>query len=458
MHSNEKSWFRRPWVWMAIGVLLIEAGMALWAGLPGQMSTDSIVQLYEGRTHETISFNPALMAVLLGALDLLGNAPIGFVLLSQGLFSWAIWLAFGGRLSRGRWWQFLFALVFVCNPVILAYTGIVWKDVLFAHAAIVAFLLVSNWKDQRIKPSALQMGLVLALMTLVVGVRQQGLLFVVVLASWLAIVVSRKRLHVTLWAVTLIVAPLLLNKLITETVQKPLNDPLAGSVVGFKILMQYDLVGIVASGGVLPVRDATSNEGKALVELYRQVPLYSAYRVDTLVNPSPNFWSLPISNTTTLWYEGLERNPAAYINHRWHQAQTFLGLKDVRQCAPVFAGIGGPVQHPLVQQELTSILGLQPGMNHSSQFVIETMWDLAKTPLLMHWAYLLFLLFTAVVFLLQKRYVLLSLVGCCFVYFGSYFVLGIACDFRYGYVLTASASVLAVAALFGRPRCVAAAV
>ncbi len=457
MNSNEKYWSLRPWVWMAISVLLIEAGLAFWAGLPGQMSTDSIVQLYEGRTHQTISFNPALMAVLLGALDSLGSAPVGFVLLSQGLFSWTLWLAFGGSFSRGRWWQFLLALVLVCNPVILAYTGIVWKDILFAHAIVLVFLLIFHWQERNARPSALQIVLVILLMTIVVGVRQQGLLFVVVAAWWLAVVVSKSRVRAWALIVPLVLAPLLINKVVTETAQKPLDDPLAGSVVGFKILMQYDLVGIAVNGGKMPERDPVTPEGKALAELSNQVPLYSAYRVDTLINPSPNFWSLPLLETATLWREGVERNPAAYFKHRWNQAQAFLGLKDVRQCAPVFSGIGGPVQHALVPQELTSLLGLQPGMNHSSQYIIETAWELAKTPLLMQWAYILALLMVAVVLLIQRRYVLLSLVGCCYVYFASYFVLGIACDFRYGYVLTVSASVLAVAALFKRPQAATAA-
>lgn len=355
-------------------------------------------------------------------------------------------------MTQGRWWQFLVALVLVCNPVILAYTGIVWKDILFAHAAVLVFLLISHWLEHKTKPGALLIGLVILLMTIVVGVRQQGLLFVVVAAWWLAVLLSKKRLHAFALVVPLILAPLFINKIVTETVQKPLDDPLAGSVVGFKILMQYDLVGIVVNGGALPVRDPGTAEGKAIAELSKQVPLYSGYRVDTLINPSPNFWSMPLAETATLWREGVVQYPTAYVKHRWHQARTFLGLEDVRLCAPIFSGIGGPLQHPLVQQELTSVLGLQPGMNHSSQFVIETMWDLAKTPLLMHWAYLLVLLLIAVVLLIQKRYVLLSLVGCCFAYFGSYFVLGIACDFRYGYVLTASSSVLAVAALFGRPK------
>jgi hypothetical protein len=443
--------------WMAVAVMALQAGLALWAGLPGQLSTDSIVQMYEGQSHQTISFNPALMAIILGVLDKLGSAPIGFVLLSQALFTGALWLAFGGRVMQGRWWKFLFAIALVSNPVILAYTGIVWKDVLFAHATTFVFLWIAHWHECETKPGVVQIGLAILLMTIVVGVRQQGLLFVVIASWWLATLHAKDRLRAFALMVPLVLAPLLINKIVTETVQRPLDDPLAGSVVGFKILMQYDLVGIVVNGGTLPTRDPVSPEGKALVELSNQVPLYSAYRVDSLINPSPTFWSLSLANTAALWREGIEHSPNAYLRHRWHQAQTFLGLEDVRQCAPVFSGTGGPVNHPLVKQELTSLLGLQPGMNHSSQYVIETAWELAKTPLLMHWAYLLVLLVIASVLLFQRRYVLLSLVGCCFIYFGSYFVLGIACDFRYGYVLTVSASLLAVAALFVRPKGVAAA-
>ena len=452
MMSNKKNGFLQAWVWMAVAVLLIEAGLALWAGLPGQLSTDSIIQLYEGRTHQTISFNPALMAILLGVLDSLGNAPIGFVLLSQGLFSWAVWLAFGERTSRGRWWQFLLAAVLICNPVVLAYTGIVWKDVLFAHASIALFLLINRWYEQKSKPDILQICVVVVLMTIVIGVRQQGLLFALIAAVWLASFFEKTKLRVLALTIPFVLGPWLLNKTLSDVVQKPFPDGVNVATVGLKILMQYDLVGISANGGTLPARAPSSSEGKALANITMQTPQYDRFRVDTLVGPSSDYWALPIADTVKLWSGAISANFGLYAKHRMDHFSTLLGFEDMRKCLPVHSGISGPVQHSLVEQELTSFLGLQPGMNHSSEYVIRTVWELTKTPLLMHWAYALILLVIAVVLLIQKRYVLLSLVGCCFTYLASYFVLGIACDFRYGYVLTASASVLAVAALFGCPK------
>ncbi len=48
-------------------VLQAIAGLAL--GLPGHLSVDSVIQLYEGRTLDFISYHPPAMSLLLRMLD-----------------------------------------------------------------------------------------------------------------------------------------------------------------------------------------------------------------------------------------------------------------------------------------------------------------------------------------------------------------------------------------------------
>ena len=166
-------------------ILLSQAAIALYLGLPGQMSVDSIIQLYEGKTFHFISINPPLMSMLLGAFDRLGNGPIGFVLLSQALLTASTWMVLTS--AKGpRGWQFVVAALFLLNPVILIYVGIVWKDVLLAHAVVFLYLLLARCRARELPLTVPLAILVVVLLTLIVGVRQQGVLFAAPAAIWAA--------------------------------------------------------------------------------------------------------------------------------------------------------------------------------------------------------------------------------------------------------------------------------
>ena len=111
------------------------AGLAL--GLPGHLSSDSVVQLYEARTLQFISFQPPSMSLLLRIFDSWFPGAALFVVADQLLLTASFLLLFLRRDIRLRTPAVLFALVAVANPILLAYTGIVWKDVFMAH--LVAF-------------------------------------------------------------------------------------------------------------------------------------------------------------------------------------------------------------------------------------------------------------------------------------------------------------------------------
>lgn len=419
-------------------VVALQAALALWIGLPGQLSVDSIVQMYEGRTHQTISFNPPLMAVLLGVMDGLGSGPIGFVLLSQALLSAGVWLALGYTTAR-QWWAWMLVVLLVCNPVILAYVGIVWKDVLLAHACALLFLMLARWRQLGLKLRPRHWLFALSLMTLVVGVRQQGMLFTTVGAVWMAMQVCPARARRWLLAVVLALTPVIASNLISKTLQAPLDDPVNGTTVGFKVMMHYDLVGIVANGGQLHKSAGAAIEQ----EIAAIAPQYSPYRVDTLTGSLINIWSVPPVETGKLWLRSILHSPKAYMAHRVNHFSMLLGVGDMAQCLFVHSGVAGPIQHPLVQRELTSVLGLTPGAQHATPVVMMAAEQLLHTPVAMHGAYALLLGFLCIALWRRRLYVELSLALSTLVLLASYLVLGIACDFRYAYTLTVVASLLA---------------
>ncbi len=429
-------------------ILALQAAIGLYLGLPGQMSSDSIIQLYEGRTFRFISFNPPLMSLLLGALDRIGNAPIGFVVISQAMLSASTWLAFAqsGRVTALR---LGLAAIVLLNPVVLIYVGIVWKDVLLAHAVVLVYLLIAWLRQRGISMTPPLAVLVLALLTVIVGVRQQGLLFALPAALWAATTVSKRtRL---LAGIAFLALPTAATRLLDFYVSDARANAQVDSVsTGWRTLVQFDIAGILANGGELPAGTAASLSQQLRQESRR----YSPYRVDTLTGPVPEFWALDGVQAGQLWHATIAANPGAYLRHRTAYFAALLGLDDMRQCLPLHTGVAGPVAHPSVDRDLVELLGLSAGPNHASARIYEFYEEKVDTPLFMHLVYAAVLVFVGLWLLRRQDYVLATLAVCALLFLASYSVLGIACDFRYAYTLTVSTTLLVAYAClnWGNPR------
>ncbi|HET9011849.1 MAG TPA: hypothetical protein VFN38_08535, partial [Gemmatimonadaceae bacterium] len=407
-------------------------------GLPGQLSVDSIIQLYEGRTLHFISFNPPLMSLLLGVLDRLGNAPVGFVVLSQAMLSASSWLVFSqsGRITVPR---FCLAAVVLLNPVVLIYVGIVWKDVLLAHAVVLTYLLLASL-HHRGKPMTPPLAaLALLLLTVIVGARQQGLLFAVPAALWAAAIAGRSKRARLLAAVAFLVIPFAANRLMDFYAAQSRANPQVDAVsTGWRILVQFDIAGILARKGGLP-----ADTPPALVDEFRRQALrYSPFRVDTLDSSAPAFWALDVTGASRLWRSAIVASPVPYLRHRAAHFATLLGLSDMHACLPVYTGTAGPVVHPGVDGDLTALLGLSTAVRSVSYRVRDFGQEQAGTPLFMHFAYAVVLVLVAVCLFVRREPVLLTLAVCALLYLASYSVVGIACDFRYAYALTVTATLL----------------
>src|SRR6185312_3892542 len=139
--------------------------LALWLGVialnwPGHFSTDSVIQLLEGRTGHYETWHPPVMSLLLGLADA--------VTPGAGLFAaFDATLLFGSLLLLVRvrdqvsWWAIPVLAACALTPQFLLYPGLVWKDVLFAHASVAGFACLAfaggRWerRDLRVAFAAL---------------------------------------------------------------------------------------------------------------------------------------------------------------------------------------------------------------------------------------------------------------------------------------------------------------
>jgi hypothetical protein len=431
-------------------VVAVQAAIGLYLGLPGQLSTDSIIQLYEGRTGTFISWNPPLMSLLLGALDRLGSGPVGFVLLSQAMLSAATALALS-RAAAVAGWRLAIAAVILLNPVVLFYAGIVWKDVLLAHSAVLLYMLLA-WMRFHGKPLTVPRALLLgALLIVVAGARQQGPLFALPAALWAGSMLRSSRSARIAVTLAFLAIPIGANRLVDGYASRHRVDPNLDAVTfGLRYLIEFDIAGILAHRGQLPAQTPT----EVADDLRAQSLTYSRYRVDTL-GPAFHYWTLDDRAALALWRDVVAANPGPYLRHRAELFTALLGLADMSQCLPLHSGISGPVVHPAVGRDLNAALGLAPGSTHAVQAVVDYGIPLTRTPLFVHAVYVAVLAVVAAVLVRRREFVPVTLAACAVLLLGSYLVLGIACDFRYAYPLTVTTTILAayvVASSPGRVR------
>ncbi len=153
------------------------AGFAacLAANLPGHFSPDSVWQLAQGRTGVYDDWHPPVMAWMLGLADRLSPQAALFAGFDAALFFGGL-LALVGLERRPSPWSLLALGLIAASPIVLVYQGIVWKDVLFADAALAGFaaLTWSTRFHQRPRLRWTLAGLALCLLALACLARQNG--------------------------------------------------------------------------------------------------------------------------------------------------------------------------------------------------------------------------------------------------------------------------------------------
>jgi len=384
---------------------------------PGHLSYDSIVQLHDGWAGFYHSWHPPVMAWLLGVL---GPGP--FMALDASLMFGSLLL-----LTRrgGSWLAAGFALAAVLLPQLLLYQAIVWKDVLFADAAVASFVCIAQAEARWHWGWGCAAVLLLALAALT---RQNGVIALVVGACALGVIAPRRRL---LTAAAALIAAFAIVAAASAALARH-SDGGEGTVVQLRLLRLYDLVGAVKAQASLPL-DALKQGAPALERLIRTdgVRLYTPQRNDTLVGSQALQNALadtPPELMAAQWMDLVTRHTWLYLGTRLRVfGQVFL-TPDIAACRPVFIGVEGPAG------EMRD-LGLAPRQSPRDAALGAYARGFMGTPAFSHPFFAVAGLAALVLLWRRGERALALMLVAAFGFTASFFAISIACDYRYLYFL-----------------------
>lgn len=434
--------------WVVLLALAVQATLGIAYGVPGHLSVDSVVQLYEGRTHQFISYHPPMMSLLLGAMDAVVPGAALFVLLDQALLTGALLLLWRGC-RGGALIGVVLAAVVVLNPLLVAYTGVVWKDVLFAHLGLFGYACLMQAENTSARALRIVWSIpCLFALALAASLRQQGVLLAVPAIGYASFLLGRtlpQRLALVATGATIVFS---INAAILATADLVAQgDPPPRASIGLRGLLFYDVVGIVAQGGALADAEST-------VDARSVAATFDIYRIDGLAPPPAESTLARRLETDPIgfWWRSLAMSPLAYTRHRLGHFAKLLGLGDTRRCLPIHVGVIDGLVHPYLQRDLVQELRLQRGVDARGQRLYDSFSPHFEGPLFRHWVWAL-LGMAATTLHFWRGSAALGWMGVGALGFaGSYAVISIACDFRYLYLLPVTATGLWFAVLAGALR------
>jgi hypothetical protein len=422
-----------------LGVLAAGFAAMLVANLPGHLTLDSILELYEGRFRIRQSWAPSFYAWVLGAFDAVRPGTGLYVVVSALLLFAAIasfaWLR--GRLSG---WAVAAAALFVVSPLVVIYQAVVWKDVLFANAAVAGMVLMawaarpggSRWAK------ALQLAAALALLAAAALVRQNGVLVGVVAVAALGWTRARGSWRRGLgWGAGALVA-LVVTSHAMDLATRPDRGG-GGMSEGMRVLQSYDLLGALALDKDFPL-SATSRARPAAAATLRSLAprYYSAERTD-YADGQPQIQQalaqVPTATLATDWRTLVLGRPGLYLRERAAVFRWVMLTPRIDRCLPVALGVQGP-------EDVLGDLGLRFRWSDQDDRLLAYNRAFTGTPVYSHLAYALLALGVGLV-LLRRRdaadIMIIAMLAGALGFAASFFVISIACDYRYLYLLDLAA-------------------
>lgn len=403
---------------------------------PGQASVDTIIQLENGLSGVYNSNQPPAMSFIIAHLTMPGT-----LLLDVLLFAFAVAELLRLAPSHAKRRRLALFLLFLF-PVSLIYIGILWKDVLFANAAILGMLLLPPRGD---RPRWRYLVLSAAVLALGTAVRQQGILVVVAALLYLLFAsgLGRWRWRVVgIWLVAFVVFSGGIKLAVNASGDTSKSYAFIGPLYQ---LAMFDLGGIASRNPDMPFPALTKAaptqppEQRATHARIEAVMHDYQPRSQDAMGPaiSKTGVFLPPPAVFADWRRSVLAYPGSYLLHRFDYFTWVIGCHDVTKCLPFYFGISA---QPAV---MVAKVGIKPGMNARAHVLNE----LGKSTLFLFRPILYLALSLALtIFLIYRDWrrhslmIAIQLVG--LAYAASYLLVGIACDFRYTYLST-------LASLFG---------
>lgn len=415
--------------------------LMLAANMPGHLSTDSVLQLYEGRMGVRDTFGPAIYAWILGFFDKIVPGS-GLYVVASGLVLFAGLLALPWLRGRVSWLALPVALALVMSPSLLLYQGIVWKDVLFANMAVAGFVclaLAARFWSVRLQRWLLLL-LALGLFAVASLLRQNGLIAVLMAAIALAWTVRASGWKTSLaWGLGGLVAVILLAQGLNAAAQPRNAGPDRAMGVGLRILQHYDLVAAAAQDPGYRFNAINQASPTADEVIHAAAPrVYSPERVDFLDRVptlAPSLFPIPAKVIREEWLNLIVRHPDLYLSHRLAVFQWVFLTPELDRCAPSYVGVYGP-------PEKATALALTVAVDPADRRIYDYAGLFTKTPFYSHLTYAILAVLVGAALLLRRDpadMVVLAMLVSALSFTASFFVISLACDYRYLYFLDLAA-------------------
>jgi hypothetical protein len=423
--------------------LIILAGFVfcLAVDLPGHLSYDSVVQLLEGRRGAYAGWHPPVMSWLLGIFDALVPGASLFVIFDSVLLFGCL-LSFLLLRPRPSWAAAFVAVVLVASPQFLIYPGIVWKDVLFAVLSVFGFVCLAHaaaqWTNARLRFCLIVLSF--AALTMAALARQNGAVVVpaaAVALGWIATRQSTLRRGIVYGVIAL--AATALVALVGAAALNIRHVGQSGPGAQITLLETYDVIGALRYDPPLKL-DAIAPRDPALARELRGdgVLYYSPERNDTLETSQPLQDALGDADPKLIaaqWRDLVLHHTWLYLKVRLEVFRWMFATPDLKVCLPVEAGVDGP---PSILQDL----GIAKRWDNRDEALFDYGNDFVGTPMLSHVMAALLAVGELVILLWRRRaddIAIAGLLAAALVFTLTFFVISIACDYRYLYFLDVAA-------------------
>lgn len=431
-----------PWTAsQVVGAILIFGLLfVLGANLPGHLSYDSLAQLSEGRSGLRETWGPATYAWILGVFDEIVPGTGLYVVASSALLFGSL-LALRALQPTVSWWAAPVAGLFVLSPLILIYQGIVWKDVLFANLAVTGFVCLAGASVSWNQPTKRWLALAGALLCLAFAalVRQNGVIAILIAALALgALRFGGGWRQALAWSAGSLITALVVMQVLGAATQIKTQGPVKPDV-GIRILQHYDILGAVARDPNYPLAEINKTNPASVARIRAVAAgVYSPERVDFFDRDptlGPALWSIPRASVAAEWRDLVTRHPDIYLAQRADVFRWVFLTPRIEACLPQYVGVGGP-------EALVAKLGLTNAIDPADQSLANYATYFYGTPVYSHLAYAVLALIVAGVLLWRRRGGDLAIAGLLLAglaFAASFFVISIACDYRYLYFLDLAA-------------------
>lgn len=392
-----------------------------------------MVQLLDGRVGRYHLWHPPVMAWLMGLGDAVVRGPALFVAGQAALAFGSLALVVAAR-RRVSWAAVLLAVLIAASPLVLVYQAIAWKDVLYADALLAGFVALSLAARAKPGPAVAGVAAGFALLTLAAMTRQNGA--VALPGGALALfLVLRRRGQPPGRAVAAALAALALAVALGWSAQGALvarRVDEVGSASQARAVELFDVVG----GAKHDPRLASALGPGGAADMRVFLAAYTPQRIDTLLDlPQFDAATDPEGPAPAAWRDLILRHPGAYLAHRLDVFRWMAAAPDVRRCAPVATGVDGPAV-------ALKALGMSPRATARDRALARYAGLFFRTPVYWHLIYAAAALVLAIVFLRSRDpadAALGAMLATALVFAAGFFVIGLACDYRYLYPLDLAA-------------------